>query len=232
MSTVTAVFASPEDADRAIRSLEENGFAANQVSYLASGKSESSHFPVHAPHAGAAIGAYAGLSIATFLPGVGPIIGAGMLASGLVGAGLGAAAGAAIRSRHTHGVPNEDLYFYDEAIRNGQTVVMVEAHDSIEDTRARNLLERAGGRSVQALRQEWWQNTRESYRGDFNGREPDYRNGFEAALHPATRGREYDQVTEYVETCYGDACRTEAFRAGFGRGQEYFRRRMAARETE
>ena len=227
MSTVTAVFPSSADADRAIRSLEKQRFGNTQVNYLAPG-GDGSSFPVRAPQAGAALG---GLSAATFLPGVGPVIAAGMLASGLIGAAVGAAAGAAIGKR-THGVATEDLYFYDEAIRNGQTVVIVDAHDAAEETRARNLLERAGGRSVQALRQEWWQNVGDSYRNDFNGHESDYRQGFEAALHPSTRGREYDQVSDYVETCYGETCRTDAFRAGYDRGQDWFRRRMAARETE
>ena len=230
MSTVTAVFSSSTDADRAIRVLEEHGFGNTQVNYLAPGR-DGSAFPVHARQAGTAIGAVGGLSAATFLPGVGPVIAAGILAGGLIGAAVGAAAGAAI-GKYTHGIPTEDLYFYDEAIRRGETVVIVDAHDAVEETRARNLLERSGGRSVQALRHEWWQNVRESYRGDFNGHESDYRQGFEAALHPSTRGRDYEQVEGYVETCYGDACHSDAFRSGYSRGQDYFRRRMAARETE
>ena len=231
MSIVTAMFASAADAERAINSLAENGFDSKQVNYLAAAD-VSSHFPVHAPHAGATVGGVLGLGAATFLPGIGAIVAAGMLASGLIGAALGAAAGAAVRNRHTHGVPNEDLYFYDEAIRTRQTVVMVDAKDEVEATKARNLLERAGGRSVQAVRHEWWQNVRDAHRDDFNGREIEFRQGFEAALHPATRGREYEQVTDYVTTCYGDACRSDAFRVGYGRGQEYFRSKMAARETE
>lgn len=230
MPTVTAMFASAADAERAVRSLQENRFEESRINYLASGR-EGATFPVHGKQAGAAIGAAAGLSVATFLPGLGPIVGAGMLATGLIGAGLGAAAGGAI-GRHTHGIPNEDLYFYDEALRNGQTVVIVDAADAVEETRARNLLERAGGRSVQSLRHEWWQNVRDGHRHEFNGHEHDYRAGFEAALHPATRGREYGEVADYVTTCYGDACRTEAFRTGYSRGQDFFRKRMAARETE
>jgi len=212
-----------------MQSLEGNGFGTNQVNYLASGRDRS--FPVRGKHAGATVGAATGLGIATFVPGVGPIIGLGMLASGLVGAALGAAAGAAI-GKHAQGVPTEDLYFFDEAIRSGQTVVMVDAHDEVEETRARNLLERAGGRSVGAMRQEWWQNMRESHRHEFNGREPEFRAGFEAALHPATRGRDYEQCVAYIEQCYPEPCKTDAFRIGFNRGQDYFRRRMAARETE
>jgi hypothetical protein len=230
MTIVTAMFASSADAERAILSLEDNGFEEKQINYLATGK-ELASFPVHAPQAGAVIGAAAGLGAATFLPGLGPVVGVGMLATGLIGTALGAAAGTAI-SRNTHGIPNEDLYFYDEALRNGQTVIVVEPRDPVQETKARNLLERAGGRSVQSVRHEWWQNVRDWHRHEFNGHESEYRAGFEAALHPATRGHDYREVTEYVETCYPDGCRTEAFRVGYDRGQEYFRRRMAARETE
>ncbi len=181
--------------------------------------------------AGAAIGAFAGLSAATLVPGLGPIVGMGMLASGLIGTALGAAAGKVV-DRHTHGVPNEDLYFFDEALRHGQTVVIVDPRDPVQETKARNLLERAGGRSTHSLRQEWWQTIRDRHRHEFNGDEEEYRAGFEAALHPFTRGRDLQEVAPYVETCYPEPCRSEAFRIGFQRGQEYFRNRMQARESE
>src|SRR5438128_1548088 len=157
MSSVTAIFTSPSDAENAIHTLEAHGIEPSQINLL--GRGESS-FPVHGKAAGAALGAFAGLSAATFLPGLGPVVGAGMIATGLIGTGLGAAAGAAI-DRHTHGVPNEDLYFYEEAVRSGQTVVIVDAHNPRQETQTRNLLERAGGRSVQSVRREWWQGLRE-----------------------------------------------------------------------
>ncbi|HEV8660410.1 MAG TPA: hypothetical protein VGS96_17525 [Thermoanaerobaculia bacterium] len=235
MATVTGIFASPAEAENAMHSLRAHGFEESQINLLARGESS---FPVHGTQAGAAIGAFVGLSAATFLPGLGPVVGMGMIATGLIGTGLGAAAGAAI-DRHTHGVPNEELYFYEEAVRNGQPVVIVEAHDQTQATQARNLLERGGGRSVQSLRREWWQSLRDDERAylrhqgrELEPNEPAYRSGFEAALHPATRGRDLTDVVTYVEECYPEPCKTEVFRIGYDRGQEYFRRRMAARETE
>lgn len=235
MATVTGIFASPAEAENAMHSLRAHGFEESQINLLARGESS---FPVHGTQAGAAIGAFVGLSAATFLPGLGPVVGMGMIATGLIGTGLGAAAGAAI-DRHTHGVPNEELYFYEEAVRNGQSVVIVEAQDQTQETQARNLLERGGGRSVQSLRREWWQSLRDDERAylrhqgrELEPNEPEYRSGFEAALHPTTRGRDLTDVVAYVEECYPEPCKTEVFRIGYDRGQQYFRRRMAARETE
>jgi hypothetical protein len=235
MASVTGIFASAAEAETALQSLKAHGFEESQINILARGESS---FPVHGKQAGAAVGAFLGLSAATFVPGLGPVLGMGMIASGLIGTGLGAAVGAAV-DRHTHGVPNEDLYFYEEAVRNGQTVLIVDAHDETEETKAKNLLERGGGRSVQSLRREWWQGLRDEERAylrhqgrELEPNEPDYRSGFEAALHPATRGRDYPQVVAYVEQCYPEPCKTEVFRIGYERGQDYFRRRMAARETE
>jgi hypothetical protein len=210
MKTVTGIFDSRSEAEAAIRSLKAQGFRESQVNLLAKG---------------------GGLSAATLVPGIGPVIGLGMLASGLIGAALGAAAGKAI-DRHTHGVANEELYFFDEALRDGRAIVVITPQDEVQETRARNSLERLGGRSIPSIRQEWWQRIRDGNRHEFNGDESDYRAGFEAALHPATRGHDYDDVVAYVERCYPEPCRTEAFRIGYERGQEYFRGRMAAREME
>jgi hypothetical protein len=235
MDSVSGTFASPAEAENAMHSLTAHGFEETQINVLARGESS---FPVHAKQAGAAIGAYLGLGAVTLLPGLGPVLGIGMLASALIGAGLGATAGAAVE-RRTHGVPNEDLFFFEEAVRNGRMVVIVETRDASQETQARNLLERAGGRSVGAARRDWWQSLRERERNylrsqghDFEQVEDEYQAGFEAALHPATRGRGYEQVVAYIEQCYPGPCRTEVFRVGFDRGQDYFRQRVSARESE
>ena len=235
MASVTGIFHSPAAAQEAFQSLKAQGFTAEQLNLLTRGESS---FPVHAKQAGAMLGAATGLSIATFLPGLGPIIGLGMLATGLIGAGLGAAAGSAVE-RHTHGVPNEDLYFFEETVREGGAVIMVQTDDATQQTQARNLIERAGGRALGGVRREWWLGVRDreqqflrSHGRSLDPIEDEYRSGFEAALHPTPRGRDFDQVTTYVETCYPEPCKTEAFRIGYERGQNYFRERVRAREME
>lgn len=238
MAIVTGIFTSQDDAEVAIRSLGARGFADSQVSLLKPG---DAHFgtPVHGKTMGAVMGGVLGAGASTFLiPGLGPIAGIGMLAASLAGVGLGAAAGAAV-DRHTKGIPNDELFFYEEALRGGGSVVFVEARNASQATQARHLLEQAGARNADTVRRDWWDALREDERQyanargyDFDRNESDYRAGFEAALHPATRGRSFSEGVVYLETCYPEACRTEVFRIGFDRGQHYLRRgRIAGNEV-
>ena len=235
METVTGLFPSHDAAQHAMRVLREHGFTDERLSYLAPGDRVPAN-PLTPGKAGAALGGVLGAGAATFLiPGLGVIAGVGLLAGALAGAGLGAAAGSAV-DRSTHGVANDDIFFYEESLRTGGSVIFVQVPDADAAVRARNLMERNGGRTADSTRREWWQTVRNQEREyaraagiDFDSSENDYRSGFEAALHPATRGREYDHVTAYVETCYPEPCRTEAFRAGYNRGQHYFRETRVGR---
>lgn len=218
MTTVAGIFGSLGEAETAVQTLKAHGISDAQINVLVRGES--------------------GRGAVTLLPGLGPVTGVGMLATGLIGAALGAGAGAAV-DRHTLGVPNEDLFFFEETIRGGGAVVIIETRDSTQETQGRNLIERAGGRAPQMARRDWWQSRRHEEARYLRSRgyelepvESDYRSGFEAALHPTTRGRAYEQVVAYVETCYPGPCRTAAFRVGYDRGQEYFRDRVQARELE
>jgi len=53
--------------------------------------------------------------------------------------------------------------------------------------------------------------------------EPLYRQGFEAALQPATAGKSYAEALEFLQTRYPDGYREEAFRRGYARGQTYYK---------
>ena len=107
MPTVTAIFKSTAAARTAISGLTSQGIDRNHVSMLAPGDSVpvEDNKPIKAKVAGGAVGGVLGLGAATLIvPGLGPIVGLGMIAAGLAGAGLGAAAGAAAE-RTTAGVP-------------------------------------------------------------------------------------------------------------------------------
>lgn len=238
MPTVTAIFSSSDEAREAIASLEGHGFDRARVSMLAPADDKAETALSASERTGATVGAVLGLGASTFLiPGLGPIAGVGMIAAGLAGAALGAAAGDMVE-RTTGGVPNEEMYFYEEALRQHGAVVFVEAKDEDQATQARNLMQRAGGRPLQAVRRDWWAGLRDAERDylqslghPFERYETDYRSGFEAALHPATRGRSYEQSVAYVETCYPGPCRSEAFRIGFDRGQQYLSGQRAPRDV-
>ncbi len=57
---------------------------------------------------------------------------------------------------------------------------------------------------------------------EFKPVEPIFRKGFEAALHPGTRGKTYSDVEEQLREDYPDAYDDDAFRRGFERGRMYF----------
>lgn len=238
MATVTAIFGSITAAHRAIDAVKAKGVEDGRISYLTPGDraSEADGARGLGRPGGTALGGVLGMGAATFvMPFLGPIAGVGLLAGALAGAALGSAAGKAADNKMD--VPKHDLYFYEDALRRGHTVVIIETRGETQQTQVRNILEHEGGRSVESLRREWWQSVRDSEREyarqrgyDFPSDEVNYRAGFEGALHPETRGHDYEQVTAYLETCYPEPCRTEVFRVGFDRGRQYLQSRTAGRE--
>src|SRR5439155_12704154 len=83
---------------------------------------------------GGALGTAGGFSAVAALasllvPGVGPILAGGLLGAsllGLGGAATGAAAGEMIEDR-VSGLPHDELFVYEDALRQGRTIVIVEA---------------------------------------------------------------------------------------------------------
>lgn len=228
MPIITAVFESAPHARTAMDQLAGIGVEEAKINLLTPGNApaEANVAGGLARGTGATLGGILGMGASTFLiPGLGPIAGVGIIAGALAGTALGAAAGEVV-DRKTD-IPRQDLYFYEDALRRGRVILIVDAHGGDEETRVRNILEHAGGRSIDSLRREWWYSLRERerdyvrLRGAGEWSESDYRSGFEAALHPATRGKDYDQAAAYIESCYPGPCKTEVFRIGFDRGRQY-----------
>jgi uncharacterized protein (TIGR02271 family) len=90
---------------------------------------------------GGVIGLLAGVG-ALAIPGVGPIIAGGTLASTLAGAGIGAAAGGLIGALAGMGIPEEDARHFDQGFQAGGTLVTVNAGS--RDDEARELLYETG----------------------------------------------------------------------------------------
>lgn len=181
---------------------------------------------------GVAGGATAGAAVASLLiPGVGPVIALGLLGAALLGAGgaaAGAVAGDAMEKAMADGLPHDELYVYEDALRRGRSVVIAFADDELIAQNARAELARAGAETVDAAREEWWIGLRDaeqehytSQGGDFSVEEAKYRLGFEAALHPDRRGKSDPDVAENLEQKYGADFITSAFRQGYERGQRY-----------
>ena len=250
MNTVVGIFNSFADATRAAAMLRSLGISDERIGLLSPRTPETeieANIPTsetEQPGVGTAVGGavggalgvaggmHAGLTVATALvPGVGPIFALGLIGAalfGIGGAAAGAAAGNAIEDNLDTGLPRDELYLYEDALRKGRSVVIALADSDQLAERARTELQRAGAESIDAAREQWWIGLRDAEQehysnqgGNFNVDEAAYRLGFEAALHPDRRGRTYENTVENLRTRYADNCALEAFRRGYERGQAY-----------
>ena len=104
---------------------------------------------------GGAVGMAAGMELgaaaATILiPGVGPVLAMGMAAAAILGVGGvvgGAAAGAALEKDSTTGLPVDELFVYKDALKQGRSVIFVEARDDDEAAKAHAVFANAGAES-------------------------------------------------------------------------------------
>lgn len=140
------VFKKREDLEDAIHALKDNDFDMNRVSLIArhvedvEGAKEITEKHGNEAKEGAAAGAVTGTvlgGIGGFLvgvgllaiPGIGPILAAGVeipaIASTLAGAGIGAAAGGIIGALVGMGIPEERAKVYNERVKAGDYLLMV-----------------------------------------------------------------------------------------------------------
>lgn len=251
MKTVTGIFTSRADAEEAISRLRTIALPDKHISLLTPGTSPEqleASVPTtetEQPGMGKALGGtvggalgvaggmHLGATIASFfIPGVGPIFAAGLLGAALLGAGgaaAGAATGDALEETIAPELPHDELYIYEDALRQGRSVVIAAAQDDEQADAARGILAQAGAESVDAARENWWVGLRDAEEaeysgaggGDFKQVEPQYRRGFEAALHPKARGKSYEEATEFLRERHDDAYASEGFRKGYERGRSY-----------
>ena len=178
---------------------------------------------------GAAGGATAGLAVASLIvPGIGPLIAFGMVGAGLlgiVGAAAGSAVGDTVEEELGEGIPHEDVYVYEDALRHGHSVVLAYVDEGDQADDATEVMNEAGAEDLDTLRENWWQEVREGEHahyirdgGDFDQDEASYRRGYEAALHPKRRGKAYSDVEEELRTAYANTVLDRPFQSGYERG--------------
>jgi hypothetical protein len=253
MRAVAGVFDSRDAACRAFAGLRGSGFSLDAINLLSPGSSEAE---IHAvpvseteqPGVGKAIGGVVGASLGmaggfelgvgavALIPGVGHVLAAGLAGMALAGAGggaLGAAAGSAADQNSTEGLPADEIFFYEDALRRGKSVVIVMAHGAADARRARELMASAGAESIDAARHAWWIGLQdaegEHYRAlgyNFEYDRETYREGFEAALRRPLRGKTYDEAAPYLEAEYPKVWESDPFRTGFERGRQYHEARI------
>lgn len=195
---------------------------------------------------GAALGIAGGLeagAVASLLiPGVGPVIALGLIGAAIFGAGgaaAGAMAGNALEKGIAEGVPRDELFVYEDALRRGRSVVLAFADNEQTAERARAALTRSGAESVDAAREDWWIGLRDAEQehytnqgGAFNSDEAKYRLGFESALHPDCRGKSCEDVSARLKEKHGEDSNTPAFRQGYDRGQHFLSQTKATYQAD
>jgi hypothetical protein len=103
--------------------------------------------------AGGIVGILTGLGLMA-IPGIGPLVAAGWLATTLAGAGVGAAAGGLIGALTSAGVSHEEAQVYEEGVRRGSTLVAVKA-DEADVARVEQIMDRYQTPNWQARREEY-----------------------------------------------------------------------------
>lgn len=240
METVAGIFSSRDKAEEAVRELHSLGIPNDRIALLTPGMTDErverevptadSEQPGMGQAMGGAVGgamgvaggATLGVAAASLLvPGVGPVIALGVLGAALFGAGgtvTGMAAGQAMEQGLESGLPHDEIYLYEDALRKGRSVVVafVDNEAAIYDVRA--ALAGAGAESIDEARENWWIGLRDAEEAEYqsSGRtfqtdEASYRRGFEAACRSRGKG-------STKSAGQGD---DEAFRLGYERGQRY-----------
>ena len=166
--TISRLYNNYGDARRAVRDLEAAGVKHSDISVIASNaedwyKDGKDTYPdrdldgkddrAEAAGSGAGLGAAAGGAVGALtglglmaIPGVGPIVAAGWLASTLAGAAAGAATGGVIGALSQAGVSDEEAHVYAEGLRRGGAVVSarVADHDAV---RLKGVMDRSSVRA-------------------------------------------------------------------------------------
>jgi uncharacterized protein (TIGR02271 family) len=147
--TVVSLFKNQIDAERGIECLKQSGFSENQIGVAMRDQGRQQELiegtgtqaaegaatgAVSGGVLGGVIGLLAGVG-ALAIPGVGPIIAGGALASTLAGAGIGAAAGGLLGALVGMGVPEEDARHFDRGFQAGGILVTVNAGSRAEAAR-------------------------------------------------------------------------------------------------
>ena len=164
--TVAGVFNERRHAEMALNELRDAGFTPEQVSVVAKDTDETQSMVERSDMAGAETkgagtgallggltGGLAGWLVgigALAIPGIGPVVAAGALATTLGGAAIGAVAGGLIGALVGAGIPEDDARSYETHVREGRILITAQASSAQEAQRARDTFDRHGGTDVRA----------------------------------------------------------------------------------
>ena len=255
MEAITGVFETRSAAERAVSEAHKDGFAADKITLLTPGSVDKVDKEIETvaadateqPGMGGAIGALLGGGIGitggsllmALVPGVGPITAIGLLGAAILGAAgatVGATAGSKVERDSSQGLPEDEIFVYEDALRRGRSVVVALVDDHDSELKIRDLFKRSGAESIDAAREQWWIGLRSAEESrypkstrTFSEDEQFFRLGFEAAMHAKTRCMEFDQVSGAMNAALEDVQRRhpgakveEPFIRGYQRGREHY----------
>ena len=163
------------------------------------------------------------------VPGLGPITALGLLGAavlGAAGATIGATAGGKMENSVTEGLPEDEIFVYEDALRQGRSVVIVLAEDNESASLIRELLKMQGAESVDAAREQWWIGLRGAEDAEYctaGGSVGDdlaqYRRGFEIAQFGQTGNQSEAAALDNLRHDYPEEYNHPPFRRGYERGR-------------
>jgi anti-sigma B factor antagonist len=161
METTIGVFASRDDAEKAVKQLREKGVAEESIVFLTRSENEARTV---AKELGAYVGGFLGgaagvttgvVAATLLLPGIGTVFALGIGAAALLtGAGAGVGAGSAIGSGAAHDAKapkptavedcSEDIAFFREVLKEGRSLIVVRTESQELAASACTILDRLG----------------------------------------------------------------------------------------
>jgi uncharacterized protein (TIGR02271 family) len=159
-STVVGVFRDRDMAERAIDELHRLGFRDDEIGFAVRGDdhvdstttttdkaADTGTGALSGAIAGAGIGGLIAAAASLLIPGFGPVVAGGILATVLGGAAVGAAAGGILGALIGMGVPEEEARYYESEFQEGRILVTVKAGSRYNE--ARQALLRHGAYDVE-----------------------------------------------------------------------------------
>jgi uncharacterized membrane protein len=168
MKTVAGIFPSMVEAHNVMHELEGLGVPEDALSIVAGNESDrhkeylekakkASESTAAAAASGASFGGGMGILAmlaALSIPGVGPFVAAGAMATVLTGLGIGAVSGGLISAFHHMGISHEEAPLYEEAVRRGAIMLIAKVDDTVEPQVA-DLMRRGGARDIREEADTW-----------------------------------------------------------------------------
>ena len=148
MEAIAGVFTSRSDAERALNELHNIGLSADKTTFLAPGTMDQVNTEMESVTAdateqpgmakamgallGGGIGVTGGAILMALVPGVGAISAFGLLGAAILGAAgatVGGAAANKVEKDSFQGLPEDEIFVYEDALRKGRSVVIALAEN-------------------------------------------------------------------------------------------------------